>query len=215
MCEYHDTDPTCASSYLWPFLREFIASKAWPQKKAFDLGCGNGATCKMLSQQGFEVVGVDPSESGVRLAKASGVNAHVGSAYDDLASIYGTFPLVVSLEVIEHCMEPRKFAKTIYELVAPGGYGFISTPYHGYLKNLALAVSGNMDRHFTALWDGGHIKFFSVKTLTALMREAGAKDLKFVRVGRVPPLAKTMVCIYAAPATASSKPANPAGREKF
>lgn len=193
---YHDTNPTHANSYLWPVLRKFITSKSWPQKKAFDLGCGNGATCKMLLHEGFEVVGVDPSESGVALAKASGVNAYVGSAYDDLVSIYGTFPLVISLEVVEHCMEPRKFAKNIYELVASEGYGFISTPYHGYLKNVALAVSGKMDSHFTALWDGGHIKFFSIETLGALMREAGAKDLEFVRVGRVPPLAKTMVCIF-------------------
>jgi 2-polyprenyl-3-methyl-5-hydroxy-6-metoxy-1,4-benzoquinol methylase len=193
---YYDAKPTYANSYLWPVLTEFIASKSWPKKRAFDLGCGNGATCKMLSQQGFEVVGVDPSESGVLLANESGVNAHVGSAYDDLASIYGTFPLVVSLEVIEHCMEPRKFAKTIYELVASGGYGFISTPYHGYLKNVALAISGKLDSHFTALWDGGHIKFFSIRTLGALMREAGAKDLRFVRVGRVPPLAKSMICIF-------------------
>ena len=28
------------------------------------------------------------------------------------------------------------------------------------------------------------------------MREAGAKDLRFVRVGRVPPLAKSMICIF-------------------
>lgn len=150
----------------------------------------------MLSEAGFEAIGVDPSESGVLLAKGSGVNAHIGSAYDNLASIYGTFPLVVSLEVLEHCMEPRKFAKTIYDLVAVGGYGFISTPYHGYLKNVALAVSGKMDSHFTALWDGGHIKFFSIKTLSALMREVGAKELAFVRVGRVPPLAKSMVCTF-------------------
>jgi len=193
---YYDTEPTCSNSYLWPVLRNFIASKSWPQKRAFDLGCGSGATCRMLSEEGFEVVGVDPSESGVSLAKASGVQAHVGSAYDNLTSIYGTFPLVVSLEVLEHCMEPRKFAKTIYDLVAFGGYGFISTPYHGYLKNVALAVSGKMDSHFTALWDGGHIKFFSRKTLSALMREAGAKELGFVRVGRIPPLAKSMVCIF-------------------
>jgi hypothetical protein len=29
---------------------------------------------------------------------------------------------------------------------------------HGYLKNLALAVSGNLDRHVAALWDHGHVK---------------------------------------------------------
>jgi 2-polyprenyl-6-hydroxyphenyl methylase/3-demethylubiquinone-9 3-methyltransferase len=49
------------------------------------------------------------------------------------------------------------------------GMGFLSTPYHGYLKNLALAVSGKMDSHFGALWYGGHVKFFSIKTLQKLL----------------------------------------------
>jgi 2-polyprenyl-6-hydroxyphenyl methylase/3-demethylubiquinone-9 3-methyltransferase len=33
--------------------------------------------------------------------------------------------------------------------------GFLSTPDHGYLKNLALALSGKIDSHLSALWDDG------------------------------------------------------------
>jgi hypothetical protein len=36
----------------------------------------------------------------------------------------------------------------------------ITTPYHGYLKNIALSVSVKFDHHVNPLWDGGHIKFF-------------------------------------------------------
>ena len=80
-------------------------------------------------------------------------------------------------------------------LIAPGGIGVASTPDHGYLKNLALALAGKMDSHFTALWDGGHIKFFSMTTLGALLRELGAKEINFKRVGRIPHLAKSMIAI--------------------
>jgi 2-polyprenyl-6-hydroxyphenyl methylase/3-demethylubiquinone-9 3-methyltransferase len=71
----------------------------------------------------------------------------------------------------------------------------LSTPYHGYLKNLALAVSGKMDAHFTALWDHGHIKFWSRATLATLLREAGFSRVEFLRVGRIPPLAKSMIAV--------------------
>jgi 2-polyprenyl-6-hydroxyphenyl methylase/3-demethylubiquinone-9 3-methyltransferase len=193
--QYHDDAPTYSNAYLWPVLKKTVEAQSWSDRRAFDLGCGNGATCKMLSSLGFDVLGVDTSESGIAQAQASGVKAQLGSAYDDLASVYGTFPLVVSLEVIEHCYDPRAFGRTFLSLVAPGGLGFLSTPYHGYFKNIALAVSGKMDRHFSALWDGGHIKFFSIKTLRALLEEAGATKLQFLRVGRTPPLAKSMVAI--------------------
>ena len=197
ICEYHDADPTYANAYLWPALKKVICGRNWPDRRAFDLGCGNGATCGMLSDLGFSVTGVDASQSGIAQARAAfpNVRVHVGSAYDDLTAIYGTFPLVVSLEVVEHCFDPRSFAKTFLRLIAPGGIGFLSTPYHSYLKNLALAISGKMDSHFTALWDGGHIKFFSMKTLGSLLREAGANNVSFMRAGRTPVLAKSMIAI--------------------
>jgi 2-polyprenyl-3-methyl-5-hydroxy-6-metoxy-1,4-benzoquinol methylase len=194
---YRDARPSCTHDYLWPALTSVIEGRDWSDRRAFDLGCGNGSTCGMLSELGFAVTAVDPSDSGIAQARKAfpGVHAHVGSAYDDLAAAYGTFPLVVSLEVIEHCFDPRAFAKTFLSLIAPGGVGVLSTPYHSYLKNLALAVSGKMERHFTALWDGGHIKFFSVNTLRRLLKESGAGHVRFTRVGRLPVLAKSMVAV--------------------
>jgi 2-polyprenyl-6-hydroxyphenyl methylase/3-demethylubiquinone-9 3-methyltransferase len=194
---YRDGNSNCSHAYLWPTLKNIIDGRDWPDRRAFDLGCGNGATCGMLADLGFDVTGVDTSQSGIAQAQFTypSVHTHVGSAYDRLAATYGTFPLVVSLEVIEHCFDPRAFAKTFLSLIAPGGVGFLSTPYHSYLKNLALAVSGKMDSHFTALWDGGHVKFFSVQTLNRLLRDCGAKNVNFMRAGRVSVLAKSMIAI--------------------
>jgi 2-polyprenyl-6-hydroxyphenyl methylase/3-demethylubiquinone-9 3-methyltransferase len=52
-----------------------------------------------------------------------------------------------------------------------------------------------MDQHFMSLWDGGHIKFFSIPTLRKLLAEQGATDVRFLRAGRIPPLAKSMIAI--------------------
>lgn len=58
-----------------------------------------------------------------------------------------------------------------------------------------MALSGTLDRHFTALWDHGHIKFWSMPTLTTLFEEAGFSAIRFERVGRIPPLAKSMIAV--------------------
>ena len=166
-------------------------------RRVFDLGRGNGATSGMLAGMGFDTTGVDTSDTGIAQARRAQPTCRfeVASAYDDLAGSYGRFPLVVSLEVVEHLYDPRRFAKVLYELLEADGIALVSTPYHGYLKNVALAVTGKLDSHFTALWDGGHIKFFSMATLGALLQEAGFVDIRFVRAGRVPPLAKSMVAV--------------------
>ena len=194
---YKDAARSCSNAYLWPTLERLIAEREWPDKRAFDLGCGNGATSDRLSKLGFQMTAVDTSESGIAEARKAfpHVAAQIGSAYENLAEQYGTFPLVVSLEVIEHCFDPRTFLKTFLALIAPQGLGILSTPYHGYLKNLALAASGKLDQHFTALWDGGHIKFFSIRTLTQLFHELGVNNLQTLRIGRVAPLAKSMVAV--------------------
>ena len=70
---YQDAAPTYANAYLWPVLQNVVEARDWPDRRAFDLGCGNGATCKMLSSLGFDAFGVDTSESGIAMAQANGV----------------------------------------------------------------------------------------------------------------------------------------------
>jgi 2-polyprenyl-6-hydroxyphenyl methylase/3-demethylubiquinone-9 3-methyltransferase len=80
-------------------------------------------------------------------------------------------------------------------LLTEGGTAIISTPYHGYLKNLTIALLGKYDAHHNPLWDHGHIKFWSPSTLGTLLEETGFQDVSFARVGRVPPLAKSMIAV--------------------
>jgi 2-polyprenyl-6-hydroxyphenyl methylase/3-demethylubiquinone-9 3-methyltransferase len=103
--------------------------------------------------------------------------------------------LVYSLEVIEHVFAPRLFAKSLFDLVEPGGMAIVSTPFHGYLKNLAIVAAGKFDTHFDPLWDGGHIKFWSEKKLRSLLEEAGFSSVSFLRVGRIRPLAKSTLAV--------------------
>ena len=112
-----------------------------------------------------------------------------------LAAVYGkaSFDAVVSAEVIEHVYLPRDFVKCAFELLRPGGLFVVTTPYNGYLKNVVLAISGNMDRHWTVLWDVGHIKFWSWNTISAVLKEEGFEDIRFAGAGRMPFLWKSMV----------------------
>ena len=196
---YEDGDLNPSHDYLLPSLMQILASLDIPQdrKRIFELGCGNGAVAEVLTRHGYQVTGVDVSSQGVEQAQQRHphLSLQLGSAYDRLTEAYGRFPVVISLEVVEHLYAPRLFARTLFDLVEPSGTVIVSTPYHGYWKNLALALTGHLDHHFTALWDHGHIKFWSMTTLRQLLQEAGFHSITFHRVGRIPTLAKSMIAI--------------------
>ena len=196
---YHRAGLGCSHDYLLPKVLQII-DRLKPGR-LFEVGCGNGSVADVLHRQGIDVQGIDYSESGIRVARENypHLKLAVGSAYDGLAGKYGKFPVVLSLEVVEHLFEPREFARCVYALLEDGGSAIISTPYHGYWKNLALALTGKMDAHFTALWDGGHIKFWSPDTITRLLCEAGFRDIEVHRVGRIPAFAKSMIVVARKP----------------
>lgn len=188
------TDATEAHNYLWPAIKFQLPSVN--ALRVLDLGCGNGYVAGNLAELGHEVVGVDASADGIQLAASRypRVKFLVASVYDDLTKLVpAEFDLVVSSEVIEHLYYPRRLLKTAQEMLRPGGEIIVTTPYHGYLKNLALSLANKWDDHHTVLWDGGHIKFFSRKTLSLLFREAGFVNARFLGAGRIPFLWKSML----------------------
>ena len=159
-----------------------------------DLGCGNGHITGRLAALGYRVTGVDASASGIQIAQRAYPGVEFVHALIDPDLNLGQFDLVISSDVIEHLYRPSDLLEAASSLLKPGGQILLGTPYHGYLKNLVLAATGKMDAHFSALHDGGHIKFFSVNTLSKLIRAHGFDDLNFTFYGRAPWLWKNMVC---------------------
>lgn len=161
-----------------------------------DLGCGNGALTAALAKRGFEIVGFDASKSGITLAQSTFKNASF-AVYDvtqPLPAEHGErYDAVISVEVVEHLLLPRQLVRNAVFALKPGGTFVITTPYHSYWKNLALAVTGSFDKHWHPLTDFGHIKFFSRRTLEALLNEFGLVDIRSQRLGRIPPLAKSLL----------------------
>jgi SAM-dependent methyltransferase len=193
---YCDDAASFTAAYLLPAVERLVRRVSPAPERIFELGCGSGATARHFASLGYEVTGVDPSASGISFAPTSSV-VHLarGSSDDDLALKFGTFRTVISLEVIEHCVSVRQYADCLRSLVSPGGAAIISTPYHGYLKNLVVVASGRFDHHFDPLWEGGHLHFFSIPKLRAMFLKAGFSSTEFYRVGRIPPLAKSVIAL--------------------
>jgi 2-polyprenyl-3-methyl-5-hydroxy-6-metoxy-1,4-benzoquinol methylase len=179
-----EPDPSHRPMYLAKLLKHFAGA---PIETVIDAGCGGGDFTEGLSEKGYKVYGLDLNESGIRAARARnniGTFA-LSSVYDDLLAPFGIKQVdaVVSVETIEHLYAPRIFLSRAKDALRPGGLLAITTPYWGYLKNIALAATNKMDKALTVLWDGGHIKHFSRATLTTMVKEQGFEFVAFEGCG--------------------------------
>jgi 2-polyprenyl-3-methyl-5-hydroxy-6-metoxy-1,4-benzoquinol methylase len=185
-----------AHAYLLPSLLSLCRDLP-PHARILDIGCGNGSVALELIKRGYSVVGIDLAEAGVRIARESCPSGRfeVVAADKNVLANLGEepFDMVYSLEVVEHLYDPRSFMAGCYAATKSKGRFICSTPYHGYLKNLAISLAGGWDKHVDSLYDGGHIKFFSRKTFSTLITEAGFVNLQFYGAGRYPYLWKSMV----------------------
>jgi 2-polyprenyl-6-hydroxyphenyl methylase/3-demethylubiquinone-9 3-methyltransferase len=201
---FQESEEIESHSYLLPAVRNAIGTVG-DRCRVVDLGCGNGDLLAALKQPGWQAHGVDLSGSGIAEGKRrhAEIEFHLRGFDDSLVADLGAgrFDVIISTEVIEHLYAPREICRVAFELLKPGGLFVVSTPYHGYLKNCALALTGKFDKHFTALRDCGHIKFWSFRTLSVLLTEAGFDRMAFRGAGRVPWLWKSMVVSTVKPAT--------------
>lgn len=181
---------------LKPTILRYARSSS--AKSALDIGCGNGALARDLSALGINVVGLDPSESGVLESRKNCPNGkfYTLGIYDSPQNIVESdFDIAVCTEVVEHLFYPRELPRFANAKLKKGGLFMVSTPYHGWLKNVAISVTGKWDSHHTLFWDGGHIKFWSRATLGRLLEEEGFEVVGFHGCGRAPYFWKSMILV--------------------
>jgi len=194
---WKDETPRPTHAYLAEPIRDILVKIN--ARKVLDLGCGNGVLSHWLQACGFDVTGCDVDCGGLAIAAngKSGAKFKEVGVYDPPEKlIEKDFDVVVATEVVEHLFLPSALARFARAIVkSEEGYLIVTTPYHGYFKNLLIAITGKWDRHHTALWEGGHIKFWSRRTLSALLEENGFEVVDFKGVGRFFGFWKSMILV--------------------
>lgn len=169
-------------------------------KRVLDIGAGDGTMCGELDRLQFDVVGVEADHAGVAIAKERHpqvrfFQSDLRQTFESLLDGEARFDTVVSIEVIEHMHSPEDLPRFAAQSLVEGGHLIVSTPYHGYLKNLAIAITDHWDTHHHPLDTGGHVKFWSRQTLQTLLEREGFDVVDFSGVGRVPWLWKSMFLV--------------------
>jgi 2-polyprenyl-3-methyl-5-hydroxy-6-metoxy-1,4-benzoquinol methylase len=158
-----------------------------PPARALDVGCGEGYFAAELVRAGLDVVGVDVAEEPLRRARARhpGLDLRVVPIDHDWPLADASFDIVWAGDVIEHVADTAGWLSEVRRVLRSGGTLLLSTPDHGRLAMVALALSG---RAFDARFDprSDHLRFYTRRTLARLLEDFGFEQIEVHGAGGVP-----------------------------
>jgi 2-polyprenyl-3-methyl-5-hydroxy-6-metoxy-1,4-benzoquinol methylase len=165
------------------FLREHVRAG----QRVLDVGCGEGRFAAELAREGAAVVGIDVAEEPLRRARELHPQLDLrvvdGEGAWDLAD--ASFDVVWAGEVIEHVADTSAWLSEVRRVLRSGGSLLLSTPAHGRLAMLRLALSTRaLAEHFDPR--GEHLRFYSRESLRELLEDFRFQEVA-VRSAAGPP----------------------------
>lgn len=164
-------------------LLEALSCHVRAGEYVLDLGCGGGRFSSWMLHAGYVAQGMDISSNALEMAKRNNpdVSFELLEPNGSIPTPDGIFAAVWCTEVIEHILDVHAFLSEIRRVLKPGGILILTTPYHGFLKNL-LIVLLKFDRHFNP--ELSHIRYFDKKGLARCLNKAGFSPFKWSGFGR-------------------------------
>lgn len=180
--------------------RTFLLEHVRPGQRVLDVGCGAGEFSVELARAGAVPVAVDVAEEALRRARAAwpakeggaeGLDARRWAPGEPLPLDDAEVDVVWAGEVIEHVLDVQGFVSELRRVLRPRGTLALTTPNLGRMGVAALALRARaLDARFDPRSD--HVRFFTPRTLAALLEELGFDGVSVRAVGGPPGLRRSL-----------------------
>lgn len=157
----------------WDFLQSYLGEPG----RLMDIGCGNGCLPYLARQAGWEVRGIELSESAAKaIQKDLGIEVDVANFLEYEDSKGELYDIVVLRHVLEHLPDSILAMNKIRALLKPGGLALLEFPNTrsiSYMLKRFLKKRGLRNKKFSEDWRPGHCNEFCRKAFKVLLDKTG------------------------------------------
>ena len=152
-------------------------------KKMLDVGCGHGFLLKEMKARGWDVEGLEVSQTGREYALRNWNIPIYSEPLENLGLPSGTFDVVTLLYVIEHIFDPLSLLSEINQVLKPKGLILLRWPHTTPVVKILGPLSNKLDIYHTQY----HLYDFSPKTIEKMLFLAGFKSVETIISGHTMP----------------------------
>jgi SAM-dependent methyltransferase len=177
-------------------LKPILSGRSPREVRVLDASCGGGFFVSFFRQLGVDVVGADISANAIRRARRINPSTRfvAASAETGLPFPNSSFHVVWFGDTLPLLFDGHNALSEFNRVLEPGGHLILTTPFHGRLKNLAIALFA-FSTHFNP--DHYHIRFYDRRGLASSLKCAGFAPRQLSGIGRSWPFWKLFFVVAA------------------
>ena len=146
-----------------------------------DVGCGYATTTSRIQARANRVTGIEQDPTALETARRL-LHSVVEADLTDLPAVRAAlgqsrFDVIVFGDVLEHVAWPNRVLRSYMSFLEPGGRILISVPNIGLWSVRLGHLFGRFDYQETGVLDRTHLRFFTLKSVRALLRKAHLRPL--------------------------------------
>ena len=148
-------------------------------RRLLEVGTADGIVSERFRERGWRVTGIEKDPA---LAQAGARHCErmiVADLNDQIPEVGGPFDAIVYGDVLEHLVDPLSVLVELDRALVPDGFVIISVPNIAHLYIRLLLLLGRFDYVDRGILDHTHLRFFTERSLRALITDAGLAIERF------------------------------------
>lgn len=138
--------------------------------KLLEIGGGTGDFLVEAEHRGFEVTGIEFSETSAAATAARIRGAVIVGTLESANLDDASHDIIANSDVIEHVRDPLAFVREMRRVLRPGGFALVSTPS---LDSWSRRLMGSRWVEYKI----EHLFYLNARSIKALFREAGFQNV--------------------------------------
>lgn len=142
-------------------------------RRILDVGAADGLLSRRLTERGWRVTGIEGDPA---LAQAGAPHCErmiTANLNREVPEVQGPFDAILYGDVLEHLIDPLRVLVELNRALTPEGFVIISVPNIAHLYVRLLLLLGRFDYLDRGILDSTHLRFFTARSLRALIADAG------------------------------------------